>query len=114
MQNDKIYTFRFEYSQHKTHSMNPELKEAHKMLKNPSFSELNKLINEYPASPIESSVPQLFSKISSKPAQKPSVSREKTRNIQETPLKNGHLSQKFLIQTFKKQTKFLFNKNSKF
>ena len=108
MQNDKIYTFRFEYSQHKTHSMNPELKEAHKMLKNPSFSELNKLINEYPASPIESSVSQLFSKISSKPAQKPSVSREKTRNIQETPPKEWTFKPKISYTDFQKTNKIPF------
>lgn len=51
MQDNEIYTFKLDFFQAEQSIPKPKLGLTHKLLKNPSFAELNKMINEYPSSP---------------------------------------------------------------
>lgn len=50
MTDNDIYTFKLDYFQTKMGLGRNKLGETHKLLRNPSFGELNKMINEYPES----------------------------------------------------------------
>lgn len=56
MYDNEIYTLELDFFNTKPSKKTLSLNETHKMLKNPSFTELNKMINEYPQSPPDISV----------------------------------------------------------
>jgi hypothetical protein len=52
MQDNDIYTFKLDYYRQERPSSKLKSTETHNLLKHPSFTELNRLINQYPNSPI--------------------------------------------------------------
>ncbi|OMJ68240.1 hypothetical protein SteCoe_34367 [Stentor coeruleus] len=88
MYDNEIYTLKLDFFNTKPTKKKLVLNETHKMLKNPSFTELNKMINEYPQSPPDISVYiRPTSAITKKSQVTSSTSRERCARTPEDYLK---------------------------